>query len=131
MHLTRCQDQKRQTLGEFYTEAAQSAEPVSQQGGQAMLDLLARLRALPDERRVYGSTSLYRPCLLAEDTWKSPWLVIVVALDKRSYTVEYLMPEAIAPWPHAYIRGEARSEDEAVRLIQIAMEKSEGWNHRP
>lgn len=127
MHLTRCQDQKRQTLEEFYTEPAQSAEPVSREGGEAMLDLLARLRALPDERRVYGLTSLYRLCLLAQDTWKSPWFVIVSALDKQNYHIEYLMPERDAPWPHAYVRGEARSEDEAVRMILIAMEKSEGW----
>jgi hypothetical protein len=75
-------------------------------------------------------TSLYRLCLLAEDTWKSPWFVIVSALDRQNYIVEYLMPEAIAPWPHAYVRGEPRSEEEAVKLILTAMEKSEGWNHR-
>lgn len=124
MHLTRCQDQKRQTLEEFYTEPS---EPVTREGGQAMLALLARLRALPDERCVYGLTSLYRLCFLAEDTWKSPWFVIVAALDKRNYHIEYLMPERDAPWPRAYIRGEARSEDEAVQMILTAMERSEGW----
>src|ERR1051325_9606867 len=117
MHLTRCQDQKSKTLEEFYTERAQCGEPVSREGGQAMLGLLARLRALPDDRRVYGLTSLYRLCLLAEDTYTSPWFVIVSALDKRNYYVEYLMPEAIAPWPHAFVRGEARSEHDAVQMI--------------
>ncbi len=131
MHLTRCQDQKSKTLEEFYTEPSQSGEPVGREGGQAMLGLLARLRALPDERRVYGLTSLYRLCLLAEDTYTSPWFVIVSALDKRNYYVEYLMPEAIAPWPHAYVRGEARSEDGAVQMILTAMEESGGWDHTP
>jgi hypothetical protein len=41
--------------------------------------------------------------------------------------VEYLMPERSAPWPHAYVKGEARSEDDAVRMIEIAMDQSEGW----
>jgi hypothetical protein len=128
MHLTRCQDQKRQTLEEFYTEPT---EAVTREGGQAMLALLARLRALPDERRVYGLTSLYRLCFLAEDTWQSPWFVIVAALNQRNYYIEYLMPERDAPWPRAYIRGEARSEDEAVQMILTAMERSEGWKPRP
>ena len=131
MHLTRCQDQRRQTLDEFYTERTSSTEPVSREGGQAMLDLLARLRGLPDAHRVYGLTSLHRLCLLAEDTYDSPWLVIVAALDKRNYFIEYLMPAAVAPWPRAYVRGEARSEDEAVQMILTAMEKSEGWRPRP
>jgi hypothetical protein len=131
MHITRCQDQKSKTLEEFYTEQAQGAEPVSQRAGRTMLDLLSKLKALPDERRVYGLSSLYRLCLLAEDTWKSPWFVIISALDRSNYTVEYLMPEAVAPWPHAYIRGEARSEDDALKMILIAMENSKGWNHKP
>src|SRR5262249_40253869 len=127
----RCQDQKSKTLEEFYTEPAQSAEPLSQQIGRTMLELLTKLKALPDDRRVYGLTSLYRLCLLAEDTWKSPWFVIISALDHRNYTVEYLMPETIAPWPRAYLRGEARSEDEALKMILIAMDNSNGWNHKP
>jgi hypothetical protein len=49
------------------------------------------------------------------------------ALDKRNYFVEYLMPQRVAPWPNAYVRGEARSEDSAVQMIVAAIEKSEGW----
>jgi hypothetical protein len=131
MHLTRCQHQKSKTLEEFYTEPPQSGEPVNREGGQAMVSLLTRLRALPDDRRVYGLTSLYRLCLLAEDTYTSPWFVIISALDKRNYFVECLMPEATAPWPHAYVRGEARSEGSALQMVLTAMEKSGGWDHTP
>jgi hypothetical protein len=131
MHLTRCQDQNRQTLEEFYTEPAQSGEPVSREGGETMLDLLAALRALPDERHVFGLTSHHRLCLLAQDTSRSPWFVIISALDKRNYSVEYLMPASIAPWPQAYVRGEARSEGEAVKMILTAMERSQGWDQKP
>ena len=131
MHLTRCQDQKRQTLEEFYTEPAQSEAPVSREGGETMLELLAALRALPDERWVFGLTSHYRLCLLAQDTSRSPWFVIISALDQRNYFIEYLMPASVAPWPHAYVRGEARSEEEAVNMILAAMEESEGWDQKP
>src|SRR4051812_5028723 len=120
MHLTRCQDQKSKTLDEFYSEVSQKGEPVSRSGGKAMLDLLERLRALPNEQRVFGLTSHARLCLLAEDAYTSPWFVIISALDKRNYFVEYLMPEHVAPWPHAYVRGEARTEDDALQMIVIA-----------
>ena len=127
MHLTHCQDQKKQTLEEFYTEVSQQDSVVCREGGRAMLDIIARLRALPNDRRVYGLTSHHRLCLLAENTYRSPWFVIISALDSRNYYVEYLMPTRIAPWPQARVRGEARSEDEAVQMILTAMEKSEGW----
>ena len=54
--------------------------------------------------------------------------MIVSALDERNYQVQYLMPERVAPRPHAYVRGEARSADDAVRVIRTAMEKSGGWS---
>src|SRR2546422_123773 len=127
MHLTRCKDQKSGTLDEFFTEVSEADHHVSREGGKAMLDLIARLRALPDRRRVYGLTSHHQLCLLADDTYTSPWFVIVSALDKRNYFVEYRMPERDAPWSRAYVRGEASSEDEAVQMIITAMEKSEGW----
>ena len=128
MHLTHCQDQKGQTLEEFFTEVSQQDSVVCREGGRAMLGLIARLRALPDERRVYGLTSHHRLCLLAQDTYRSPWFVIISALNSRNYYVEYLMPALIAPWRQARVRGEPRSEDEAVQMIVIAMEKSEGWS---
>ncbi len=128
MYLTRCQDQKSQTLEEFYMEMSHGDEDsVFPEVSRTMLDLIARLRALPDERRVYGLTSHDRLVLLAQDTYRSPWLVILSALDKRNYFVSYLLPERLAPWPHAYVNGEAQSEDEAVQMILTAMDKSEGW----
>ncbi len=127
MHLTRCRDQKSRTLDEFYGELIQSDEPVTREGGKTMLALIRRLRLLPIEQRVFGLTSHYRLCLLAQDSAETPWFVIAAALDERNYFVEYLMPERIAPWPRAYVRGEAHSEDEAVQMILTGMEKSEGW----
>lgn len=131
MYLSRCRDQKSRTLDEFYTDASEADHPVSRAGGKAMLSLIARLRAHPYPRRLYGLTSHYHLCLLAEDTSRSPWLVRFIAQDMHNYWIEYLMPAANAPWPNAYVQGMARSEDEAVRMILTAMEKSEGWAERP
>jgi hypothetical protein len=130
VHLTRCHDQKSKTLDEFYAELSLSDEPITRQGGQTMLSLLARLRALPKDRHVWGLTSHYRLGLLATDSAETPCFVMVSALDARNYFVEYLLPESVAPWAGAYVRGEARSEDDAVQMILTAMEKSEGWTQR-
>ena len=129
MQLIRCQDQKTKTLDEFYAEMSHGKFPGTSKSGEAMLNLMTRLRALPDHRSVYGLTSHQRLCLLATNSYLSPWFVIVSSLDKNNYYIEYLMPEHVSPWPHAYVRGEARSEEDAVKLILIAMDKSEGWSN--
>lgn len=49
------------------------------------------------------------------------------ALDTFNYAIEALLPEWAAPWPAAYVRGEAQTEDEAVERIVTAMTVSEGW----
>jgi hypothetical protein len=128
MQLTRCKDQHPQTPEEFYGELARRDNNTASQGSLAMLDLIKRLRALPIDREVFVLTSHARLVLLARDTYESPWLVIVSALDRRNYHVEYLMPESIAPWPGAYVRGECDSEDETVRRIETAMHRCLGWS---
>jgi hypothetical protein len=129
MHLTRCSDQQ-STLDDFYRKLSVSDEAVSRQIGETMLSLLARLRALPDDRRVWGLTSHYQLVLLAADSYQTPWLVIVGVLDERNYFIEYLMPKEVAPWPGAYVKGEARSQEQAVQMILTGMEKSGGWSNR-
>ena len=131
MHLVRCHDQKSKTLDEFYKEISEHDGAVDHEIGKTMLSLLARLRALSDGRCVWGLTSHYRLVLLAQDSYETPWFVIIAVLDSRNYFVEYLMPEHVAPWPQAYVRGEARTEDDAVQMVVTAMEKSEGWSVRP
>ena len=128
MRLTHCKDQKSESLEEFYGELTRKDGWV--EGAKAMLELIARLRSLPDDRQVFGLTSHARLILLAEDDFTSPWFIIIAALDKRNYFVEYLMPESIAPWLGARVRGEGRSEDEAIQMIKTAMERCEGWGSK-
>ncbi len=126
MYLERCKDQPSRSLDEFYEAIAREPAPFDRIG-RAMLDLLARLRAVSDARRIWGLTSHERLCLLAEDSYESPWFVIVGALGAEDVFVEYLVPADEEPWPHAYLRGQAASLDDAVRVILIAMDKSRGW----
>ena len=127
MHLTRCSDQNHQSLDEFYGEAAESKDPTTRGIGSAMLTLIGRLRNLEVSHHVWGLTSHYNLVLLADDSYTTPWFVTMLALDYRNYSVEYLMPEDIAPWPNAYVKGQAQNADDAVRMILLAMEMSHGW----
>ena len=125
MHLERCTEQGPQTLDQFYWQTAQ--RPVSRLIGPTMLALIARLRALPDDRRLWGLTSHFRLCLLERDESSAPWYVIVSTIGSE-FEIQYLMPASLAPWPNAYVRGEARTEDHAVQMIVIAVEQSGGWS---
>jgi hypothetical protein len=128
MRLLDGKDQSRRTLEEFYGGLAREETYALREIGKAMLSLIRRLKALPDERVVYGLTSHEKLGLLAEDSYRSPCYVVVSALKHRSYVVVYLMPASSAPWPDGCVSGRAQSEDEAVRMIEIAMERSEGWS---
>jgi hypothetical protein len=131
MILERCSDQKSKSLDAFYAEMAAGRDSVSHEGGLAMLDMLAALRSRADRRCVWGLTSHYRLCLLSKDAYTSPWYVIVSALDRRNYFIEYLMPEGSAPWAGAYVKGEGRSLEVALSMVVIAMDRSGGWPSTP
>jgi hypothetical protein len=105
MRLTRSRQQKHKTLDEFYAEISSHDHPVDREGGKAMLDIIARLRSLPDERRIFGLTSHYHLGLHAEDSPESPRLVDICALDKHNYFVEYRIPDRFAPWPNCLREG--------------------------
>jgi hypothetical protein len=65
--------------------------------------------------------------LLAHDNYETPWYVSVWAINNTNYHIDYLIPEDTAPWSGARVKGEARSEDEALKMIQIGFEKSGFW----
>jgi hypothetical protein len=124
--LERCKDQGPETLDAFYEKIAHLGAAFGCDG-KTMLSLLSALRALPDDREVWGLTSNYRLCLLAEDTPRCLWYVILYALDSRNIWIEYLMPTDGQPWANAYVRGEAHSLEDAVKMILIATARCEGW----
>jgi hypothetical protein len=127
MQIARCSDQQPQTLEAFYEEWAARGPEVGVDG-RAMLQLFVALRASPDPRRAWGLTSHAELYLLARDTYKSPWHVRVFARSWGGFEIDYLMPEASTPWANARVRGEAKTIDDAVAMIRIAMDRSGGWD---
>ena len=132
MFLDRCSEQSRQTLDEFYASIRDGYGGVY--AGKTMLSLIAALRKHPDPRRVRGLTSHYHLGFLAADAASDvayPILVWVVASDPHNYSIEYRLPDEEAPWPDAYVKGTAQSEEEAIRMILLGMDKSKGWDNLP
>jgi hypothetical protein len=127
MSLIRCQDQKSQSLEDFYTELSQQDDVAFRKSGKAMLELLGRLQDLPIEESLYGLTSHNRLCLLAEDEYSAACFIRISALDEQNYAIEYLMPERISPWPYAYVRGETDSLEKAIEMLLTGIKRSEGW----
>ncbi len=125
MTLRRCKDQNSQTIEEFYEFSA--TFKVGREGAKAMLRLLARLRQNPDNWIVFGLTSHERLGLKAEDDYWSRSHVIIDALNDRNYKIDQAMPGGDQKRPEAWVHRTARSEDEAVEMILLAMKESGGW----
>jgi len=129
VELIGCRDQSRMTLDAFYRELAEDNDPLWSICGRTMLDLIVRLRALPEPWRAYGLTSHASLCLMKEDSWQSEKMLKISVLDDCNIDVEYRMPDHLAPWPHAYVKGWARSIGEAIEMVRIGMARCEGWGH--
>lgn len=95
---------------------------------KAMLDLLELLKLHESDYVVYALTSHRKLCLLSEDHYDATWWVTVSPEPLGSYRVEYLMESSIAPWPGAYITGEARELDQAIQMVLVAIKRSGGWD---
>ena len=119
-----CQEYK--TLEGFYRELAASDDYVSAKVGNRMLRLLPGLSELCKPFEVWGLTSHYDLWLLAEDDWRSPWMVCIQAFSDE-YRIRYRIPESDAPWPDAYAEGSVSSELIACERVLIAMRRSGAW----
>jgi len=93
----------------------------------AMLLLIRALRADPAQLRAYAMTHMHQLRLRAIDDAAGPEFVRVMASSEYSYFVEFLMPEDQAPWPHAWVKGEATSTEDAKNMVLTAMRLSGTW----
>ena len=116
-----------ESLEQFYRERSLATDH-HRIGALETLSLLERLAAHPDPCEVWALTSeMEGLCLLERDDPTIPPRVIWMACDSRDYFIKFLMPPALAPWPDAYMEGQAHSEDEAFNMILTGMRQSQGW----
>ena len=83
-----------------------------------MLQLIAGLESVADERAVWVLLSVDRLCLLSRDSYEPPWPV-VVEWTKQGYKVEYSH--------NVRMPGHASTTEEAVERVLLAMDKSLAW----
>jgi len=118
-----CTCQSEETLEEHF-----SALNRKYVNGQGTLAVIERLRALPDDRLVYGLTSVDRLCLLSQDDYTTPWWVVLTSHSARDFTVECRMPADQAPWRSAKITGKTEDLSKAVEMLVESLKVSRGWN---
>jgi hypothetical protein len=127
MPLTRCSEQKRQTLEEFYSEWASSDNQISSDTGKSMLRVVDLINRTFIETKIYGLTSHAHLLLLSQDNSQSDWYVCIIANGLNEFHIEYLLPKTKQPWAKASVKGATKSIDEFRKFIIIAMTESLGW----
>jgi len=124
MPICRASAQMPESLVEFYEEFARSRDDAHV--GAAMLAFLRAFDERFPDRQVWGLTSIYHLWLLAQDDWRSSWLVSVLG-DDSGFRVQYRMLPGEAPWPDALVSGRAPDLRRALDLVELAMDRSGGW----
>jgi hypothetical protein len=130
MPLKRISDQRSETIEAFYLQLseAQKGSP-GEDSGQSMLELIKRLNEFFYHETIWCLTSHNQLVLLENDSWHSPWYVMITCVYSREFHIEYRMPDGFKPWEDALVRGMANSLHRAIEYILIAMRNSGGWQH--
>lgn len=117
----------RGTIDDFYGESGY-LESIQRYPSQlAMRLLIDRLRLSESPLSAYGMTHMHELGLRTVDDAKTQEFVTISASDQHSYFIRYLMPEAQAPWPYAWVLGEANSVDDAAAMVLTAFKLSGAW----
>ena len=127
MPITRCSEQSRCSLEEFYQEVSANKvyDPVGV--GDAMLQLIAVINNLFKQTHIWGLTSHARLILQSTDDSASDWYVTLSSSGNEYYYIEYLLPVDKQPWSNAQVKGGVQSLAELEKYLLIAMRESEGW----
>jgi hypothetical protein len=127
MPITRCSEQSRCSLEEFYQEVSANKvyDPVG--AGDAMLQLIAVINNLFRQTHIWGLTSHARLILQNADDSASGWYVTLSGFGSEYYCIEYLLPVSKQPWSNAQVQGSVQSLAELEKYLLIAMRESEGW----
>jgi hypothetical protein len=128
MPIKRCKDQSQtnQTLVSFYKELQQSNEPVSNNIGTHMLQLLAKLNAIFTTSDIYALTSMFHIVLLSENTWKSQWILKFITNG-----TEFIISEIDEEMREFTKETTFTTQEEFIAYILNAMRKSDYWKDIP
>jgi hypothetical protein len=127
MPISRCSEQSRCSLEEFYQEmsANKAYDPID--AGGAMIQFIGVINSLFKQTQIWGLTSHDRLILQSVDNSASVCYVMISSIGHDYYFFEYLLPANKRPWSDALVRGETQSLADAEKYLLIAMRESEGW----
>ena len=122
MKISRCEEQGSKSLKEYFLEG-------KSQLGYSTVEVIERLEALPDKRRLWGLTSVSQIKFFStpksEDS--RACLKLTAGYDDYPYRLSCRVPDSIAPWPNAYIAEEIENIDELIEKFLLGMDWSQGW----
>lgn len=126
MPIKRNTDQKSKTLIEFYTDFKNESNSFLKGSGTLMLNWIDRINSEFKETEIWGLTSHHHLILQNENDYTSKiYVILTTGIDE--YHIEYLIPKESEPWENAYVKGVAKSLDEAIIMLKIAMRNCKGW----
>jgi hypothetical protein len=124
MPLLQHPDQARENLRSFYTQDQWTG--AYREMADSMLAFLDMMDELFPETMIWGMTSHLRIGMMSAPE-QTNWHIIVAPHTGNSFFVEYLLPEAKAPWDNAWVRGEADNFESLKKYTLIAMKESGFW----
>lgn len=127
MNIHRCSEQGSESLDTFYDHFLTGPDPIKAHIARETLATLRLLRAQRPGTTAYLLTSHLGLLFLAEDRAGAESFVRLECMGP-GFAIEYRMPEDLAPWPGAWVKGRARTAEEALEYTLIAMERSRGWD---
>ncbi|NNV57989.1 hypothetical protein [Limnovirga soli] len=93
-----------------------------------LIDLTRLINSMFPDTVIWALTSIERLVLMNEDDYRSNWYVIIANGSSTEFYFEYLIPEEKSPWENAYIKGVAKSLDEAKVYLIKSMHGCNGWS---
>jgi len=128
VQLQRITGQGPETLEEFYSGLAR--HEVYADRGNKMLLLLGKLKQIPWDGDLWGSTHLTSLNIVAEDNSESPALATVYN-DDYFFTIRFPLSESDAPWPaETWMYGSTEDLEEATNMVHIALQRCAWTNLR-
>lgn len=92
-----------------------------------MLVLLKELNDIFKETVIWGLTSHFHLLLMNVDYPGAKHYVRITSGGLGEYYLEYAIPVDQQPWPDAFVKGEAKSLEQAVNYVLIGLRESRGW----
>lgn len=126
MPITRSRYQSSKSLEQYYEEVAVGDHHMAA-AGVRMLNVIKLINEMFPETELKAATSLYRLCILSEDSTKLDWCVVISNVVESEYYVEFQLPKSEEPWPQAFVKGTVSGFDNLKKYLIIAMSRTKVW----